>query len=216
MERTALAAAYGTVAAVLRYPTKALAPETLAACVVEHDGLAGDRVAALAVAAGHARIGKPYRGKEERRMHTFAAPGAAIAHAAANGVILEATHPGRYFDARPVSVLFDAWVAEVARLAGTRVDPLRFRANLHVACAPHTVPSEAALVGTVLAIADVRLRVVAPITRCVTPSYDIASAEPDEAIFRAYATGRGNVVGVYCEVACPGTVSLGDTVASAA
>ena len=49
-------------------------------------------------------------------------------------------------------------------------------------------------------------------SRCVTPTYDVASGEALPRVLEAVATRRANVVGVYCEVEVPGSIALGDTV----
>ena len=72
-----------------------------------------------------------------------------------------------------------------------------------------------AAVGTLLAMGDVRLRVVEPIHRCVTPTYDLASGEPDPRVGAVVAKERANIVGIYCEVEASGTARIGDAVAIA-
>ena len=105
--------------------------------------------------------------------------------------------------------MFDVWVRELETLAGREVDPRRFRPNIVAAAAPSFTFDERALVGTRLQIGDVTFDVVKPITRCVTPSYDIATGEPDAALQRTLVTQRGNLMGVYCRVAVPGTIETG-------
>jgi uncharacterized protein YcbX len=202
----------GVLERIWRYPVKALAGVACTSCRVDADGLAGDRTAALMVRDGHARVGKAYRGKEEPRMHLFASANDAIAQAATTGVALEQARGERFFDARPISLIVDAWLREVERFAGRAVDPLRFRPNFYVRGTSDMRSDEADLVGATLAIGAVVLRVVEPIHRCVTPSYDVATAEADPAMQRAYALDRGNIVGIYCEVGVPGDVAVGDAV----
>ena len=62
---------------------------------------------------------------------------------------------------------------------------------------------------------EVTLDVVKPITRCVTPSYDLATGEPDPALQRTLVGQRGNIMGVYCRVVTAGTIARGDAIAGA-
>lgn len=204
----------GTVRALWRYPVKALRAEPLERVRILADGLEGDRAAALVVKSpGHARTGKPYRGKESSRLHLTADPAIAASYAAAAGVrvSLDASAP-RWFDARSVSLLFDLWVGEVEALVGRPLDPLRWRPNIVAAAAPGFAKREADVVGTTLTAGDVVLRVIEPIRRCVTTTYDIATGDGEPRVLSEVARHRENVVGVYCEVVRPGELALGATI----
>lgn len=204
----------GTIAALWRYPVKALAAERLQRADVLADGLAGDRTAALRVESpSHARSGKPYRGKESNRLHLTADPETAASYAADAGVLvtLDRTQP-RFFDARPVSLLLDLWVADVEALVGARLDPLRWRPNVFVSAAQHVVVRERDLVGATLRAGEVELRVLQPIVRCVTTNYDVATGEPDHDVLGAVARSRDACVGVYCDVVRTGRLEVGDAV----
>jgi uncharacterized protein YcbX len=204
----------GRIAGLWRYPTKSLKGEPLQRVAVLADGLDGDRTAALVVEnPAHARAGKPYRGKESPYLHLTGDPATAASYAADAGVLLTLNRDRpRWFDARPVSVLLDLWVRDVEALVGEPLDPLRWRPNLYVIAAPGFAEREAGLVGSALRAGGVVLRVVAPIRRCVTPTYDVATGDALPLVLEAVATQRDNVVGVYCEVEVPGEVARGDTV----
>jgi hypothetical protein len=202
----------GTIAALWRYPVKSLKAEPLTRATVLADGLDGDRTAALVVETPtHARAGKPYRGKESPYLHLTADPATAASYAADARVMvtLDRSQP-RWFDAGAVSLLFDLWVHDVEALAGEVLDPLRWRPNVFVRAAPGFAQREAALVGTALRAGTALLRVVRPIRRCVTPTYDVATGEALPLVLEAVAARRDNVVGVYCEVVTPGAVAVGD------
>ena len=205
----------GRVVALYRYPVKSLRGESLERAHVEPGGFAGDRARALFVRSpDHARSGKTYRGKEHRLLHTVDDVVAAQALARDAGVAIEdAGERPHYFDLEPVSLVFDAWVRELEALAGRAVDPLRFRPNIVAAAAPGFAVSESALTGVRLTIGEVTLDVVAPITRCVTPSYDIATGESDRELQRVLVMERGNLMGVYCRVVVPGTIASGAPIA---
>jgi hypothetical protein len=205
----------GTVTALYRYPVKSLRGEPLERADVRADGFAGDRERALVVrSADHARAGKTYRGKENRFLHTVDAAADAQALAREAGVAVACADAGpHYFDLEPVSLVFDAWVRELEAPAGRAVEPLRFRPNIVAAAAPAFAASEGDLVGARLTVGAVAFDVVAPITRCVTPSYDLATGEPDRDLQRALVAQRGNLLGVYCRVVVPGAIRVGDAIA---
>jgi uncharacterized protein YcbX len=202
---------FGTVAELYRYPVKALRAEQLTRADVLAGGFAGDRGSALFVRSpDHGRSGKTYRGKEHRLLHTVTAVADAqeLALGAGLTVEIDAALP-HYFDAEPVSIVFDSWIRELESLARRTVDPLRFRPNIVALAAPEFAASEHDLIGTRLRVGAVTFDVVSPITRCVTPSYDIATGEPDPDLHRTIVTGRGNIMGIYCRVVDPGTIEPG-------
>ncbi len=204
--------ALGSVARIWRYPVKSLRAEPLAAVRIDERGLEGDRRGALIVQTPeHARTGKPLRGKEHNLLHTTAEAETARALAARRGVDVARADDGPYFDARPVSVLVDCWLHEIETLAGTPLDPLRYRPNLFVVAAAPCEPEEA-YVGRRLEAGGVALRVVAPILRCVTTTYDIVTGAPNPLVLRSLARDRGNVMGIYCTVERAGTVAVGAAV----
>jgi len=204
----------GTLARLWRYPTKSLQAEALSTASVTSDGLAGDRRRALFVAsAGHARSDKTYRGKENNLLHTVATDADARALGAARNLVLDVREDGPYFDDAPVSLVFDTWLRELEALAGSALDPLRFRPNLFAHAAADFTASEAELVGATLTIGAVRFAVVSTAKRCVTPSYDVATGRADPAMLRTLVQERDNVLGVYCRPLAAGTIALADVVA---
>ncbi|MFY9780398.1 MAG: MOSC domain-containing protein [Candidatus Baltobacteraceae bacterium] len=203
----------GTISHLWRYPVKALRGEALAIAELDENGVAGDRRAALFVTSpNHARSGKTYRGKEHNLLHTVEEASAAIALAAARAVQVVAQDHGPYFDAQPVSLILDAWLAEAERAAGLALDPLRYRPNIFARADPAFSGGESSLLGATLAIGPVRLQVREATRRCVTPSYDPVTGEADRAIQRAVIEHRGNVMGVYCTVQRSGSIRLGDPI----
>ena len=204
--------ALGVIAAIWRYPVKSLAAEPLQSSRVETDGLPGDRAAALIVRSGHARAGKTYRGKEHNLLHTTADTGEALELAQQRGVaaVLESQPGSHYFDAAPISLVFDRWIAQVEDALETRLDPRRWRPNLYARAAEDFAYSEADLVGCLIEAGDTVLRVREPIDRCVTTTYDIQTGESDAVVLTYVAQRRANVMGVYCDVELAGTVRVGD------
>lgn len=204
----------GAVTALYRYPVKGLAAETLASADVEPGGFAGDRASALFVETpGHARSGKTYRGKEQARLHTVRSVGDAQALAAGAGLAVAAvSEDDHYFDALPISIVFDTWLRDLEALTGRELEALRFRPNIVAQAGAGFTAREADLCGAELRIGGVVLRVDQPIVRCVTPSYDVATGEADRNVARVLVNERGNLMGVYGSVVEAGTISIGDAV----
>jgi len=200
----------GSIAALWRYPVKSLAGEALERVHVDAEGLAGDRRRALFVTVPeHARSGKTYRGKEDRRLHTLPDADAALALGSPK-LALMLRDDGPFFDAGAVSLLLDLWLRDLERRVGLELEPLRFRANLFVKADPVCTLGEDDLVGAELQNGSVVLRVVSTIERCVTPSYDLRTGEPNTAVQRVLVRERDNCMGVYCRVERPGTLAVGE------
>lgn len=203
----------GELAAIWRYPIKSLASEELVETTLDATGIPGDRAAALFVIQGHARAGKTYRGKENNRLHTTLHAHAAESFAkdAQVEVALRGGDPRRYFDAAPISVVFDAWVEEVARALGRALDPLRWRPNFYALSAPGFGLRERDLSGARIDLGQSVLRVREPIERCVTTTYDVQTGQSDPEVLRYIAQHRGAMLGIYCDVELAGRVRVGDS-----
>ncbi len=125
--------------------------------------------------------------------------------------------PGHMFSdvaARVVSILGLASVRDLEGVMRAPVDPLRFRANLHVeGLAPW---AEFDWVGREVAIGGARLRVTRRIRRCAATDVDPSSGARDLAVPLALRQAYGHAdCGVYAEVLEGGTIALGDAVAVA-
>ena len=90
------------------------------------------------------------------------------------------------------------------------MEPLRWRPNLYVEAAPGAAFSEADLVGCTIEAGEARLRVRAPIKRCVVVTYDLRTGEPEPQVLHYIAQHRANTFGIYCDVEAEGIVRLGD------
>lgn len=202
----------GELAAIWRYPMKSLAAQPLESTAVLEDGIPGDRSGALFVQSGHARTGKTYRGKEHNLLHTVTQAHDAARLAAQSGVHVEVrAQPGeRYFDAAPISLIFDRWIGEVERALDTALDPRRWRPNFYARAAAGFSLLEDDLLGRSVEIGEIVLRVRDTIKRCVTTTYDIETGERDDDVLLYVAQKRAAVLGVYCEVELAGTVRAGD------
>lgn len=115
------------------------------------------------------------------------------------------TDSGRGF----VSILNLASVADLERRLGVPVDPLRFRANIHLeGLAPW---AEFALVGAVLeAPSGLALRVSSRIDRCAAIEVDPVVGARDLPLVKALMTAYGHVdCGVYAEIVAGGALAEG-------
>jgi uncharacterized protein len=204
----------GAIASIWRYPVKSLHGESLARAEVAETGIAGDRERALFVRDGHARAGKTYRGKEHDGLHLIADPQTALRLGAQAGVGLELREGGGFFDGAPISVLVDRWLVELSAHVGYQVEPERFRPNFFVRADPSLEGDEAALAGARLTLGDVVLAVRSPIGRCVVTTYDLAGGAADPRVLRFVALERGSLMGIYCNVARPGRVHVGDVLSA--
>jgi uncharacterized protein YcbX len=206
----------GTLDAIWRYPVKSLRGESLPSVEVSTSGLAGDRTAALFVQRGHARAGKPYRGKEHERLHLTSSEDDAMALGAERGVTLERRSGDRFFDTAPISIIVDRWIEELGAMLGRPVEPERFRPNFFVRADPAFHAGEAELTGCDLQLGEVRLRVVKPIVRCVVVTYDPHGGPSDPNVLRLVAQRRNEWMGILCDVVQPATVHTGDVLTAIA
>ena len=202
----------GTLDAVRRYPVKSLRAESLQCAHVMPDGIEGDRTSALFVGAGHVRVGKTYRGKENDRLHLIADEEAARASAASRGVAVDVRRGEHFFDDAPISIVVDRWLDELRAHLGYAVEWERFRPNFFVTAQPAFAQTERELQGADLWLGSVRLRVRGPIERCVAITYHPGGEPNDPEILRFIAQERDACMGIYCDVLEPGRACVGDPV----
>jgi hypothetical protein len=129
--------------------------------------------------------------------------------------------PDRFVDLTPVHLLTTGSLATAAgAYPGGDWDVRRFRPNVLVEAAGGEYPEDA-WVGRDLAVGDARLHVAQRTVRCALPlraQPALAGAGPlprDVEVFRTLARIHDNHLGVYAEVAAPGTVAVGDAVTPA-
>lgn len=123
--------------------------------------------------------------------------------------------PGHSFSdvaRKVVSIINLASVHAVETMVSAAVNPLRFRANLHLKGWPAW--HELDLVGETLAIGGARLKVVKTITRCAATNVDPGTAARDLEIPGTIQNRLGhNLCGIYAEVIAAGEIAIGDTIA---
>lgn len=103
-----------------------------------------------------------------------------------------------------------ASVRELSRMVGREVDPLRFRANIHLDGLPPWV--ELKWLDKPIAIAGAELAVFHRTQRCDATNVDPSTAQRDMAIPSALLRAQGHTdFGIYAKVATGGPIAVGDT-----
>lgn len=125
--------------------------------------------------------------------------------------------PGHMFSdvaAKVVSIIGLASVRDLERVVRSRVDPLRFRANLYLE--ELAAWEELGWVGREITIGAVRAKVIKRIKRCAATNVDPQSGARDLNIPLALQNAYGHVdCGVYAEILTPGEIRPGDVVQTA-
>jgi uncharacterized protein YcbX len=114
-----------------------------------------------------------------------------------------------------VSIINLASVRAIETVMATKVDPLRFRANLYVEGWPAW--HEFTLLGRTVKVGQAaQIKIVKRILRCAATDVDPQTGERDLAIPRnlSAAFGHGDC-GVYGEVVTGGEIAVGDRLATA-
>jgi uncharacterized protein YcbX len=229
----------GTVAAIYRYPVKAMAAEALDRADVWWFGVPGDRRYAFVQSdhtgdfpwltirelpeltryrprsAADPESQPPVITTPEGRELELTDPALAaeLAEKSRRRIHLHRDHRGT-FDAFPVSVISRQTVAALSELLGRELDPRRFRQTI-VIDAPAGAFAEEALLGRSIHVGEARLRLSMPDKRCMVVNFDPDSAERDPRVLRALAQNRDTCLGVYATVEAPGAVRAGDPVQAA-
>lgn len=201
----------GHVAVITRYPVKSLKGEELQSVAVARDGIPGDRQSALFVTDGHARTGKTYRGKENNLLHLTSDARSAERLAREKNVAVDLRHGDHFFDAAPISIVFDRWVEEVSSAVGRELDFRRWRPNFFAKAGEDFHFKEDDLAGCTIEAGGAVLNVLRPILRCAVIGYDVQTGDSDPEVLRYVAQERGNAFGIYCDVELAGEVRTGDT-----
>jgi uncharacterized protein len=133
----------------------------------------------------------------------------------------EATAPLRVLDGRghrfmddpkgAVSVLNLASVRDLSERIGRTLDPLRFRANVHVEGWAPWIENDVA--GRGLRLGDASLRAIKPIRRCVAVDVDPATGDRDADLVADLMRLYGHAFcGLYLSIEAAGFLAVGDPV----
>jgi uncharacterized protein YcbX len=219
-----------SVVEIWRYPVKSMAGERLDSCEITDGGLEGDRRWAF-IDQSPARAGKWFNIKQHAPLMTYRArfvegeldlvapDGSSVAldEALVRRFETEAQRPiqlrdlpGENFDAAHVLVVNLATVQAFALEAGMPIDPRRFRANLYVeGLEPE---EELRWLGRVIRAGEAELEVVDRCERCKVITMDPDTTEATPQLLRLLVERHDERLGMYCRVARPGRVSVGDFV----
>lgn len=108
-----------------------------------------------------------------------------------------------------VSLINLASVRDLGRRLGVELDPLRFRANLHVEGWPAWVEND--WTGETLRLGGVTAQMFKPIVRCAATHVNLQTAERDLEITKALFDNYGHMhCGVYLRVTAAGRLAPGD------
>jgi uncharacterized protein YcbX len=221
----------GRVAALFRYPVKAMAAEPVEAVEASWQGLEGDRRWAF-VRAGQARNGFPWFTLRQHAglygyrpvfgdpvvVHT---PGgekyevddpALAAELAVSGPVFAQKLDRGTFDSAPLSLISTQTAASVGAYLGTAVSPLRFRPNIVVETLAGTPFAEDAWVGGTVGVGPVRIHVERRDKRCMVINLDPDTGQRDPAVLRGVAQLNDVTCGVYASVLVQGRIAVGDPV----
>lgn len=114
--------------------------------------------------------------------------------------------------AKVVSIINAASVAAVENAVGAPIDPLRFRGNLLVEGWPAW--REFDLLNQVVAIGNVRLKVIKRIVRCAATNVEPRTGIRDMEIPKTLMQAFGHMdCGIYAQVIEGGTINTGDPIA---
>ncbi len=207
-----------------------MAGERLDSCAITSSGLEGDRRWAF-IDRSPARAGKWFNIKQHAPLLTYharlrdgdlelvAPDGSRIEldESLVRRFETESQRPiqlrelaGENFDAAHVLVVNLATVEMCALEAGMPIDPRRFRANLYI----DGLEPEAELrwLGRVIRAGDAELEVVDRCERCKVITMDPDTTEAKPELLRILVEKHDERLGMYCRVARPGRVAVGDFV----
>ncbi|MBB2991109.1 hypothetical protein FHR72_002582 [Mycolicibacterium iranicum] len=123
------------------------------------------------------------------------------------------TPPGTFVDLSPVHVLSTASLRNLS-VDGSPYDVRRFRPNVLVDIPAAEDFPESAWVGGQVRLGSVVLAVTNPTIRCVVPTRPQPEIDLDTSLTRRLAERTDRFLGIYADVATPGTVQVGDEVSA--
>jgi hypothetical protein len=205
------------VAELWRYPVKGLRGEQLERLEVAADGVLGDRslrvVDERGIVTGRRKqrmVGLPATldgaGEPLVDGHPWSSTEAAalIREVAGSGAELSRSQGGHEFDAAPILLLSDGSLGQLG------YDRRRFRPNILFAGAEAAVEQD--WIGRRVRVGGLVLRVDKPCERCVITTIDPDTIDVNLDVLKRTRAELGGNMGVYCGVAEPGTVAVGDPV----
>ena len=195
-----------------------LAADRLDALVDRRPGREGTVLSARSVPgvlrwSADPQAGEPRVTGPDGRTWSWSEPGLAEALSADLGLPVGLAHDeGGHADLpRSVLVTTAASHREVERQTGGRLEPARWRTNLHLDL---DLPAyaEDGWEGARLVVGDVVLRLLHPCQRCTIPTYAPGGLRRDPGLLRFFAAERQGPFGINARVEVPGVLRAGDPV----
>jgi uncharacterized protein YcbX len=233
----------GEIEAIFRYPVKSMRGEPLAAATLGWHGLDGDRRLAFRRLDGGGDFPWLTASKlPELILFTPQRPGESAGESLPTHVrtpegeeipVFEqalAADIGRrcglrvemmqlkhgIFDDASISVITSDTVREISRLAGTRADVRRFRANIVVRASRGVPFEEDEWLGGVLTFGHADDAAAVTVTtrdvRCAVVNFDPDGASPAPEVLKAVVRANQNNAGVYGSVTRVGRLAVGQTI----
>ena len=206
------------VAELWRYPIKSLRGERLERATVLADGIEGDRLVRIEdergvltarrkqrLVAVAADVGGDGEARIEGEGWASQAATRRIRELGGESARLVATDSGARFDAAPILVCTDGALAALGE------DRRRFRPNIVVEGVEGL--GEREWIGLELAIGDAVLTGLEVCERCAVTTIDPDTTAVDPDVLRRVNERFDGIMGIYCGVARPGTIAVGDEVA---
>ena len=226
----------GRVAAVLRYPVKSMAAESVVDVDVSWHGLSGDRRWAF-VRPDLSGNGFPWLTLRQRNdLNDYQPRWAEPDRPDASAVIVRTPAGARFdvtaadlaaelgagvrvmklnrgtFDTMPLSLITTRTVERLGTLLGCDLSVLRFRPNLVIEPFSQAAFPEDDWVGRDLMIGTTAIRIDARDKRCVVVNVDPVTGRRDPKVLSAITSHRESCLGVYGSTLRPGRVAVGDDV----
>lgn len=115
------------------------------------------------------------------------------------------------YERHPIHILTTASLAALqAILPGSAIDERRFRPNLVLALPGAEGFAETGWIGRLVAIGDVRIRIVDPCVRCAFTTLAQGGLPLDPAVLMAVTKRNATHLGVLCTVEAPGEIRVGE------
>lgn len=212
-----------------RYPVKSLGGETLERAAIVPGGLAFDRRFALVESSGD-RAGKPLTARQSASMlvhHARVADDRVVVECDGSTLSIEALAdeaPQRFGrdvtlreddgienkDDAAILVLLLPTLRAMELEFGAPLDVRRFRPNIVLDGDDADALSERAWAGRSFRAGTAVLRADTACVRCVLPTIDPDTTAVDPQILRFLVERHDTIMGTYCAVERPGSVSVGD------
>ncbi len=226
----------GIVKEIRRFPVKSILGESLTSVSLDKRGILGDRLWAIKNMSGKFGSGKTtrrfqqmeglfkFRARYEGTTPIITMPDGTdfrgdntsvneeLTKLLGFPVTLEKEELISHFDEGPVSIITTSALSRLDQEIGEPVDPRRFRANLLIDT-ERTGLLEDDWVGRLIRVGSrVRLRVVAPLQRCVMVNNSQEELKQDDRILRNLVNNHGASFGVLANVEVSGEINDGDKV----